>query len=112
MTTLAEGVQGGAGALKAKFFGALDNIGSGISGWWDGLFAGDTPKIAPDLSPVPVPEEDSAQARGKGAGGALAGNTYNTFHIALSLPNVRDAKDFARDLNNALTEYGGGFAPA
>jgi TP901 family phage tail tape measure protein len=111
MTTLAEGVAGGAGALKTSFFGALDSIGTGISGWWDGLFSGDAPKIAPDLQPVPAPAEDQARARERGESGASAGNTY-TFHITANLPNVQDGKDFMRSLNDLVADYGGGFAPA
>jgi phage-related protein len=111
MTTLAEGVAGGAGTLKERFTGILGGISKGMGDWWDGLFSGDAPKIAPELPPVPVPEKDQARARERGANGAPAGNTY-TFHITANLPNVKDGKDFMQSLNDLVNDYGGGFAPA
>jgi hypothetical protein len=110
MTTLAEGVKSGAGTFKDSFFGTLDSIGTSISGWWNGLFADEAPKIAPDLQPVPVPAEDQAKARERGERGAAEDNTY-TFHITANLPNVKDGKDFMRSLNDLVSDYGGGFAP-
>lgn len=114
MTTLAEGVQGGAGNLQSTISGALQSASKRIGDWWDSLFA-DKPvqDLAPDIPPPPAySREPDARARNRNQEAGASGNIY-TFHIGqIVLPNAADGQGFLESLENMVAEYGGGIAPA
>jgi hypothetical protein len=111
MSTLAEGVEGGAGTLQGTLSGALGGIGAGISDWWDNLFGGEqTVSLAPAITPISA-EDGSQDAPARTPGqNAQGGNSY-TIHIgSISLPGVRDGADFMSALEELTLEYGEGLA--
>lgn len=114
MTTLAEGVQSGAGALQSRINNCLQGATQRIGEWWDGLFdTKSAQRLSPEIPPVPVYNADAdSETKRQHQESAQKGNSY-TFHIGqVVLPNAKDAQGFLESLEQMVAEYGGGFEPA
>jgi hypothetical protein len=107
MTTLAEGATQGAGQLKKAIRDNLGGIGGSISEWGANVIA---PPIPSDPGAkalaASAPQEPGRDGEGRGT------PTYNISIGYISLPNVKEGKDFMRDLLDDIAALGGGVAPA
>jgi TP901 family phage tail tape measure protein len=109
MTTLAEGAAQGAGQLQKAMAQGLAVVGSGIEGWGDDLSSAAYSLLSPHIPEAGGSGESQSKARNLAGEGR--GDTSYTISIAnITLPNVKDAKDFWQDLANEIDSFGGGWA--
>lgn len=114
MSTLAEGVSGGAATLQNSVMGSLQGASQQIGAWWDQLFSDQTLEdLRPEIAPVPAyageekprPAQDAAYREDQGR--------RCTIHIGqIVLPNATDAKGFLQSLEDLVSEMGGDYSPA
>lgn len=114
MTTLSEGVNAGFPSLLQNISGKFQNIRDGLGEWWAGLWGNDqTPEIrarAPRIPDAPEVTREAAEARERQpqAGRREAAGQSWTVHIAnITLPNVRNGRDFCSELDAAILEKTG-----
>lgn len=117
MTTLSEGVNAGFPSLLNNISGKFQSIREGLGNWWDSLWGNEqTPEIrpqAPNIPDAPDMPQEVAAARERQLTGRrqeAAGQTW-TVHIAnITLPNVREGRDFCSELDAAILEKTGALA--
>jgi hypothetical protein len=106
MTTLAEGAAQGAGQLKKTMSENLLSVGGTISGWWDDLQGTASNVLSPVIPTAPASGERPEPDQGRGADSR--GNTYYITIANLTLPQVKEAKDFMQELADEIDSFGGG----